>query len=148
MSENGGIGHVFSRVDLNWRHDGDAWAVRYRSRVLLQVVPDETYPGMWRIQHPDGWLSDMVNLSRAKDAAIGLAVGILNADKRRRWHAAGAREGGACYPAPSETENAPEPAVRSAGFADAVDDREHGNAVREDNSITQMSIALYYTHPR
>ena len=33
------------------------------------VVPDEKYPGMWRVQSPDGTLSDMVNLTRAKDAA-------------------------------------------------------------------------------
>jgi hypothetical protein len=83
MSENGGIGHIFSRVDLNWRRGGEVWVVRYRSRVLLQVVPDLTHSGMWRIRHPDGRLSDLVNLSRAKDAATSLAVGILNADKRR-----------------------------------------------------------------
>jgi hypothetical protein len=83
MSENGGIGHIFSRLDLNWQKDGEAWAVRYRSRVLLQVAPDLTHSGMWRIRHPDGRLSDLVNLSRAKDAATSLAVGILNADKRR-----------------------------------------------------------------
>jgi hypothetical protein len=45
--------------------------------------PDATYPGMWLIRHPDGRLSEMVNLSRAKDAATSLAVGTLNADKRR-----------------------------------------------------------------
>ena len=31
------------------------------------IVPDMTYPGMWRIRQPDGSLSDMVNLTRAKD---------------------------------------------------------------------------------
>ena len=33
---------------------------------------------MWRIRHLDGRLFDMVNLSRAKDAAISAALGILN----------------------------------------------------------------------
>jgi hypothetical protein len=33
---------------------------------------------MWRVRHLDGRLSDMVNLSRAKDAAISVALGILN----------------------------------------------------------------------
>lgn len=33
------------------------------------VVPDAAYPGMWRVQWPDGRLSDMANLTRAKDAA-------------------------------------------------------------------------------
>ena len=36
-------------------------------------VPDKTYPGMWRVVRPDGSLSDMVNKSRAKDAAWGVA---------------------------------------------------------------------------
>jgi hypothetical protein len=32
------------------------------------IVPDATYPGMYRVILPDGSLSDMVNLTRAKDA--------------------------------------------------------------------------------
>jgi len=32
------------------------------------IVPDEQYPGMYRLRLPDGSLSDMVNLTRAKDA--------------------------------------------------------------------------------
>src|SRR5689334_6850730 len=62
MSENASIGHIFSRLDLNWRRGGEVWVVRYRSRVLLQVVPDLTHPGIWRVRHPDGRLSDLVNL--------------------------------------------------------------------------------------
>jgi hypothetical protein len=33
-----------------------------------KVVPDATHPGMWRVRWPDGRLSDMTNLTRAKDA--------------------------------------------------------------------------------
>jgi hypothetical protein len=33
---------------------------------------------MWRVQCPDGSLNDMVNLTRAKDAAMALAVDWLN----------------------------------------------------------------------
>ena len=33
------------------------------------IIKDQNYPGMWRVLWPDGQLSDMVNLSRAKDAA-------------------------------------------------------------------------------
>jgi hypothetical protein len=33
---------------------------------------------MWRIRHLDGRLFDMVNLSRAKDAAISVTLCILN----------------------------------------------------------------------
>jgi hypothetical protein len=32
------------------------------------VVPDSAHPGMWRVRWPDGRLSDMTNLTRAKDA--------------------------------------------------------------------------------
>jgi hypothetical protein len=31
-------------------------------------VPDAARPGMWRVRWPDGRLSDMTNLTRAKDA--------------------------------------------------------------------------------
>jgi len=34
------------------------------------IVPDEKYPSMWRVRSPDGTLSDMVNRTRAKDAAL------------------------------------------------------------------------------
>ena len=33
------------------------------------VVPDPDWSKMYRIRHPDGLLTDMVNLSRARDAA-------------------------------------------------------------------------------
>jgi hypothetical protein len=33
------------------------------------VVPDSKWPNMYRVRSPDGTLSDMVNLARAKDAA-------------------------------------------------------------------------------
>jgi hypothetical protein len=33
-----------------------------------KLEPDSAYPGMWRVQWPDGRLSDMTNLMRAKDA--------------------------------------------------------------------------------
>jgi hypothetical protein len=44
------------------------------TKALAEVIPDNEYLGMWRIRWPDGQLSDMVNLSRAKDAACVLAM--------------------------------------------------------------------------
>lgn len=38
----------------------------------FSVVPDEKYSSMWRVRRPDGSLSDMVNFSRARDAARSL----------------------------------------------------------------------------
>jgi hypothetical protein len=37
------------------------------------VCPDGVWAGMWRIHAPDGRVSDMVNLPRAKDAAVAWA---------------------------------------------------------------------------
>jgi hypothetical protein len=34
------------------------------------IVPDAEWPEMYRVRRPDGTLTDMVNLTRAKDAAI------------------------------------------------------------------------------
>jgi hypothetical protein len=49
-----------------------------RGRVLATVEPDKEWKGMWRVRMPDGHLTDMVNLTRAKDAAVSLALGVLN----------------------------------------------------------------------
>jgi hypothetical protein len=40
---------------------------------LAWVKPDDRYPTMWRIHWADGSVSDMVNLTRAKDAAMAIA---------------------------------------------------------------------------
>src|SRR5262249_33764167 len=58
---------------------------------LLHVVPDTVCPGMWRIRSPDGRLTDMANLTRAKDAAVSLALEALNAGKRGRQSPLGGR---------------------------------------------------------
>ena len=41
------------------------------------VVPDARYPSMWRVRLPNGWLSSAVNLTRAKDAGLSIALQIL-----------------------------------------------------------------------
>jgi hypothetical protein len=53
---------------------------------LARVVPDGRYPGMWRIAWGDGFLSDMVNLARAKDAGAVLAQRGPPARDVRRLH--------------------------------------------------------------
>jgi hypothetical protein len=37
------------------------------------IVPDERYPAMYRLRLPDGRLSDMVNLTRARDALAAIS---------------------------------------------------------------------------
>jgi hypothetical protein len=39
----------------------------------IAVVPDNKWPAMWRVRTPDGRLSDMVNLTRTKNAAVAVA---------------------------------------------------------------------------
>jgi hypothetical protein len=53
---------------------------------IAKVVPDLRHAGMWRIELPDGSLSDMVNLTRAKDAAAVMAERGPPARDRRRLH--------------------------------------------------------------
>jgi hypothetical protein len=66
-------GHVFASSDLTWRGD----KLCLSGKALVVVVPDENYSGMWRIQTGTK-LSDMVNRSRARDAARSVAVALLN----------------------------------------------------------------------
>ena len=39
---------------------------------MVRIVPDECWPGMWRMVWPDGTQSDMANLARIKDAAAAI----------------------------------------------------------------------------
>ena len=73
--------YSYDRGDFTWRwHQDGKYALHVEGRrgAVLDVVRDETHPQMWRIRCPDDRLSDIVNLSRAKDAAISVALGILN----------------------------------------------------------------------
>lgn len=49
----------------------------------VRVLPDPTYKGLWRVEYTDGTLSDMVNLTRAKDAAQGILMMTMNEGKRK-----------------------------------------------------------------
>ena len=60
-------GHV--RKQGEWRGK-ELW---FRDRHVASIIQDDKYPQMWRVKLPDGSISDMVNLTRAKDAAISLA---------------------------------------------------------------------------
>jgi hypothetical protein len=47
---------------------GTVDAKKPAAAVYVAIVPDERFPGMYRLKRADGTLSDMVNLTRAKDA--------------------------------------------------------------------------------
>ena len=68
--------HNYSGHDLRW----DGTKLRLHSgRLLASIESDATWPSMWRARLPDGSLTDMVNRTRAKDAAGSLALTALNA---------------------------------------------------------------------
>jgi len=68
----------------HWRTDRSRWELLVAGRVLASVVTDAVYPNMWRIDLGDGALSDLVNLTRAKDAAVRLVDASLNVTKPLR----------------------------------------------------------------
>ncbi len=76
--------HIYGHKDFDWRQCKTGYALHAMGHrnAIVHVVPDQRWPGMWRIRHPDGRLSDMANLTWAKDGAKGLAMRLL--DPRRR----------------------------------------------------------------
>jgi hypothetical protein len=77
-----------ARAAATWLAPADAYALYYGNArsPLCRVVPDIRYPGMWRVAWPDGQLSDMVNLARARDAAAAIAERGPPARDRRMFH--------------------------------------------------------------
>jgi hypothetical protein len=71
---------VVGRERLSWRRaDGRLFVLYGNNHDPLAIVePDAKYTGMCRIRFPDGGLSDMVNLTRAKDPALAFAPRSLN----------------------------------------------------------------------
>jgi hypothetical protein len=74
---------MYGRHDLRW----DGHRLRLRSgRFLATIAPDPDWSDMWRVHLPNGGVRDMVNLTRAKDAAQSIALASLNAAEP--WRAA------------------------------------------------------------
>jgi hypothetical protein len=90
---------IVGRDRLTWRKEGNHLYLYHRSsrRPLVGVVPDSKYPKMFRVQYPNGTLSDFVNLTRAKDAAAVFALRALNS---KAQESASERPTGRRKPAP------------------------------------------------
>ena len=72
---------MYDRHDLRW----DGHRLRLRSgRLLATIVADPDWNGMWRVRMPNGDVSDIVNLTRARDAAQSIALASLNAQAPER----------------------------------------------------------------
>jgi hypothetical protein len=68
--------HNYCSQDLVWSEHSLRLYSR-RGRILATVKPDAEWPDLWRVYLPDGHITDMVNLTRAKDAAVSLVLGAL-----------------------------------------------------------------------
>jgi hypothetical protein len=72
------VARIYSSVLLEWKGD----TVRLRNGgPVVKVERDTKYPGMYRVRTPDGKLSDMINRSRARDAAGVALLRILNSEE-------------------------------------------------------------------
>jgi hypothetical protein len=59
---------------IEFRETGDRILLHIRgSRLAISVERDEKCPSMWRVRMSDGSLTDMVNKTRAKDAALAFS---------------------------------------------------------------------------
>jgi hypothetical protein len=61
--------------DFQWRGDKLMQGTRNTG---VKIIPDAQWPGMYRVEYPPGVISDMVNLSRARDAAVYIVTNCLN----------------------------------------------------------------------
>jgi len=55
---------------MHWIREGADWVLKFNRRELGRVFPDDRYPNMWRSRRADGRLSDIANLSWAKNAVL------------------------------------------------------------------------------
>jgi hypothetical protein len=62
------------RSQLKWKRDGSDWVLLRGRRRMGRVTPDGKHPGMWRSPKSGGRVSDMANLSWAKDAVVAEAI--------------------------------------------------------------------------
>jgi len=67
--------HRFSSQDFQW----DGFHLRLHSgRILASIERDPKWPAMWRVHLPEGQFTDLANFTRARDAAISLALASLD----------------------------------------------------------------------
>jgi hypothetical protein len=71
-----------NRTALAWR--GDCLHRAGQRGPVLCIKRDARWPTMWRIEWPDGRLSDMANRTRIRDAAVLLARAELECEAQAR----------------------------------------------------------------
>jgi hypothetical protein len=68
----------FNRGFYQWLQSCAGWKLMRSGDAVAEVVPDLKFPNMFRIKIPGMPPSDIVNLTRAKDAALSLADAVLD----------------------------------------------------------------------
>lgn len=68
---------------LHWRRIGSGWRLFDGRRRFGEIVPDSTYPNMWRPVLTGGRHGDMANITWAKHAVLEAAVRELEWEDRR-----------------------------------------------------------------
>jgi hypothetical protein len=83
MVYNPFVNRTFNAGKLSFKQTADGLAVVLpgSKRAIVHILPDLTYPTMWRVCFPDGRLSAMANKPRAKDAALLHAASLLNQEQ-------------------------------------------------------------------
>jgi hypothetical protein len=69
---------------LAWHRDSGDWILRHNKRRMGRVVPDHEHSGMWRSLKSGGRVSDMANLSWAKNAVLEAATRELEYEAHHR----------------------------------------------------------------
>jgi hypothetical protein len=74
------MSYIYGRHELKWR--GPELRLT-TGRLLATIIPDAKYPKMYRVRLPNGNLTDMANISWAKEGAVALALASLNDAPRK-----------------------------------------------------------------
>jgi hypothetical protein len=74
---------ALTAAGLHWRRIGSGWRLFDGRRCFGEIVPDSTYPNMWRPVLTGGRLGDMANVTWAKHAVLEAAVRELEWEGRR-----------------------------------------------------------------
>jgi len=83
MREPKGIDPELIGASLRWKQTKHGWRLLKGRRRFGAIVPDGKHVGMWRCVLSDGRLSDMANLSWARNAVVEAAVRELQYEARQ-----------------------------------------------------------------
>jgi hypothetical protein len=75
------MSRVYAARELEWRDNRLVVQGGGRRSPMTEIVPDAEWTDMWRVRRLDGSLTDMVNRSRARDAAKVILLGVLNSQE-------------------------------------------------------------------